>query len=96
MDDHRARGPSGRNPGIALPHKQLSRLQLIGFFLLLCAVVAIEAQQNMWNQHLRVDVGEFWLRTERYLTFQLQGTEYPPFAMLYFLLLRWAEFTFPT
>ena len=48
----------------------------------------------MWNQHLRSDVGEFWLRTERYLTFQLQGTEYPPFAMLYFLFLRWAELTF--
>ena len=94
MDHHRARGPSGGHPGIALPRTQLSRLQLIGLFLLVCAVVAIEAQQNMWNQHLRSDVGEFWLRTERYLTFQLQGTEYPPFAMLYFLFLRWAELTF--
>ena len=97
MDDQRARGFSAptERPRIAQPHKQLSRLQLIGLFLLICAVVTIEAQQNTWNQHLRVDVGEFWLRTERYLTFQLQGTEYPPFAMLYFLLLRWAEFTFP-
>jgi Glycosyltransferase family 87 len=67
---------------------------LIGLFLLICAIVAIEARQGMWNQHLRADVGEFWLRTERYLTFQLQGTEYPPFAMLYFLLLRWGEFAF--
>ena len=48
----------------------------------------------MWNEHLGRDVGEFWIRTEKYLTFHLQGTEYPPFAMLYFLLLRWAEFTF--
>jgi hypothetical protein len=80
--------------GIAQPRKRLSWFQLIGLFLLICAVVAIEAQQNTWNHHLRVDVGEFWLRTERYLTFQLQGTEYPPFAMLYFLLLRWADFTF--
>ena len=82
------------NPGVAQPRKQLSRIQLIALFLLICAVVAIEARQNIWNQHLRADVGEFWLRTERYLTFQLQGTEYPPFAMLYFLFLRWAEFTF--
>ena len=48
----------------------------------------------MWNEHLGRDVGEFWIRTEKYLTFHLQGTEYPPFAMLYFLLLRWVEFTF--
>jgi hypothetical protein len=48
----------------------------------------------MWNEHLGSDVGEFWIRTEKYLTFQLPGTEYPPFAMLYFLLLRWAELTF--
>ena len=96
MDDHSARGLSApmQHPGIAQPRKQLSWLQLLGLFLLICAVVAIEARQNMWNQHLRVDVGEFWLRTERYLTFQLQGTEYPPFATLYFLLLRWAELTF--
>ena len=96
MDDHRARRPSApmENPGVAQPRKQLSRIQLIALFLLICAVVAVEARQNIWNQHLRADVGEFWLRTERYLTFQLQGTEYPPFAMLYFLFLRWAEFTF--
>jgi Glycosyltransferase family 87 len=94
MDHHRDRGLSAGHAGTSLPHKQLSRLQLIGLFLLICVVVATEAQQNMWNQHLRSDVGEFWLRTERYLTFQLQGTEYPPFAMLYFLFLRWAELTF--
>jgi hypothetical protein len=77
-----------------MPRKQLSWLQLISLFLLICGVVAMEAQQSMWNQHLARDVGEFWIRTERYLTFHLQGTEYPPFAMLYFLLLRWAEFAF--
>ena len=91
MDDHFARGPSAP---MGQPCKQLSRIQLIGLFLLICAVVAIEARQDIWSHHLRADVGEFWLRTERYLTFQLQGTEYPPFAMLYFLFLRWAEFTF--
>ena len=91
MDDHFARGPSAP---MDQPCKQLSRIQLIGFFLLIYAVVAIEARQAIWSHHLRADVGEFWLRTERYLTFQLQGTEYPPFAMLYFLFLRWAEFTF--
>ena len=63
-------------------------------FLVICGVLAMEAQQSMWNQHLGRDVGEFWMRTEKYLTFQLHGTEYPPFAMLYFLVLRWAEFTF--
>ena len=39
-------------------------------------------------------LAEFWIRTEKYLTFHLKALEYPPFAMLYFLLLRWAEFTF--
>jgi Glycosyltransferase family 87 len=77
-----------------MPRQQLSWLQLISLFLLICGIMALQAQQSMWNQHLGRDVGEFWIRTERYLTFQLQGTEYPPFAMLYFLLLRWAEFTF--
>jgi hypothetical protein len=80
-------------PGIAIPHKQLSWLQLIILFLLICGVLGVEARQSMWNEHLGRDVGEFWIRTEKYLTFHLQGTEYPPFAMLYFLLLRWAEFT---
>jgi hypothetical protein len=58
---------------IAMPRKQLSWLQLISLFLLICGVVAMEAQQSMWNQHLARDVGEFWIRTEKYLTFQLQG-----------------------
>ena len=58
---------------IAMLRKQLSWLQLISLFLLICGVVAMEAQQSMWNQHLTRDVGEFWIRTEKYLTFQLQG-----------------------
>jgi hypothetical protein len=58
---------------IAMPRKQLSWLQLISLFLLICGVVAMEAQQSMWNQHLARDVGEFWIRTEKHLTFQLQG-----------------------
>jgi hypothetical protein len=78
-----------------MPRKQLSWIQLTCLFLLICGVLAMEARQSMWNEHLGRDVGEFWIRTEKYLTFHLQGTEYPPFAMLYFLLLRWAEFTFP-
>jgi hypothetical protein len=94
--DHRGRGL--RVPAsplaIALPRKQLSWLQLMGLFLLICMVLALEARQGMWNEHLGRDVSEFWIRTEKYLTFQLPGTEYPPLAMLYFLLLRWTEFTF--
>jgi hypothetical protein len=77
-----------------MPRKQLSWIQLTCLFLLIWGVLAMEARQSMWNEHLGRDVGEFWIRTEKYLTFHLQGTEYPPFAMLYFLLLRWAEFTF--
>jgi hypothetical protein len=77
-----------------MPRKQLSWIQLTCLFLLICGVLAMEARQSIWNEHLGRDVGEFWIRTEKYLTFHLQGTEYPPFAMLYFLLLRWVEFTF--
>jgi hypothetical protein len=87
------RTPVG-HPVTAMPRKKLSWLQLMSLFLLICGVVAVEARQSMWNLHLGRDLGEFWNRTEKYLTFQLQGAEYPPFALLYFMLSRWVEFKF--
>jgi Glycosyltransferase family 87 len=93
IDSRGLRAPP-RAPETARQRKQLSRLQLAGLFILICVVLGLQARQGMWNEHLGRDVGEFWIRTEKYLAFQLPGTEYPPFAMLYFLLLRWAEFTF--
>ncbi len=67
---------------------RLSSLPLLGLFMFICGILAVESRHALWTQHLGGDLGEFWIRTERYLNGTLEGTEYPPFAVLFFLFVR--------
>ena len=60
-------------------------------FFLVCGVLAVESRHQLWLQHVSTDVGVFWIQANKYLAGQLEGTEYPPLAVLYFLLPRLAE-----
>jgi len=67
---------------------RLSSFPLMGLFLLICGIIAVQSRHALWTQHLGGDLGEFWIRTDRYLNGTLVGTEYPPFAVLFFLFVR--------
>ena len=70
------------------PAPGLPSLPLIGLFLLVSGVLAVQARQPLWILHLQGDIGEYWIRSEKYLAGTLEGTEYPPCAVLFFLLVR--------
>jgi hypothetical protein len=59
---------------------------LLPLFVLVCGVLAVESRQPLWLRHVSTDVGVFWIQASKYLSGQLEGTEYPPMAVLYFLL----------
>lgn len=75
--------PAGSRP--------LSAVALILLLFLVCGVLAVESRHPLWLRHVGSDVGEFSIRASKYLTGQLEGTEYPPMAVLYFLLPRFAD-----
>lgn len=72
---------------MARSHK-LSSFPLLGLFLFICGILAVESRHAFWNTHLGGDLGEFWIRTDKYLSGNLIGTEYPPFAVMFFLFVR--------
>lgn len=66
--------------------RPLSSVSLLLLLFLVCGVLALESRHPLWLQHVSTDVGVFWIQANKYLSGQLDGTEYPPMAMLYFLL----------
>jgi hypothetical protein len=64
---------------------------LLLLFFLVCGVLAVESRQQLWLRHVGSDVGVFWIQANKLLAGQLAGTEYPPMAVLYFLLPRLAD-----
>lgn len=64
---------------------------LLLLFFLVCGVLAVESRQPLWLRHVSSDVGVFGVQASRHLSGQLGGTEYPPMAVLYFLLPGLAE-----
>jgi hypothetical protein len=61
-------------------------VSLLLLLFLVCGVLAVESRHPLWLQHVSTDVGVFWIQASKVLSGQLEGTEYPPMAVLYFLV----------
>lgn len=78
-------------PALAWPAEALTPLALVALIFSVTTVLSGMAHQPMWRDHLATDVTEFSIRAAKFVDGTLQGSEYPPVAVFWFLFIRLLE-----
>lgn len=79
---------AGLPPVWSLP---LPPVALVCAIYVVCTVLDIQAHTALWGTHLSPDLGEYAIRAHKYLEGRLTGSEYPPLAVLFFLVPTFLE-----
>ena len=73
-------------PAPVWPAKAMSPIALMCAFYGVCLALTVMGRNPLWFNHLEPDLGEYSIRVHRFLDGTLTGSEYPPVAVMAFLV----------